>query len=206
MRSSNKVTLALVGISLIAAFNGYRVHGMHDWSPTVKSIDVSKASSYEFDFMPKRNSGYELELSTERKLGFEEQNCRLGIEQKDFAGCGDYNEVLDLEWSIFESGSLTAQGSSFGNTSGFWGEEVGKILHRFDASKKELYIVKIDVITPDSMLSITNPEITVSSGSMDYKDAFVIAALSYYVSIALFLMAVIVWLMGLILVWVKKKT
>ncbi|MBY6016484.1 hypothetical protein KUW04_01550 [Halomonas denitrificans] len=206
MRTSNKIALVLAVISLFAALNGYRVHGRHDWSPVSMPIDISKASSYEFDFIPKKNSGYELGLSTDRTLGFDVQNCRLGIETKGFTDCRNHVETLDLKWSLFTNEKFIAEGNSLGNSSGFWGERVGKILYRFDADKSKRHVVRIVVVIPDPTLSVANPMIEVSSSAMEYKDTFVIAGLSYYASIALLVIALVIWLMGFFVMWVKRKT
>jgi hypothetical protein len=199
---STKISIAILALAVSLFSYGYFSYARYAWVAAKKQIDVSNTNTHELSFISQMDSGYELELLTERNLDFKEQNCRLGIETDKKNECGDFKELLVIDWSIRQAGTEVASGKSNKSTSGFWGRRtMGKTLHRFKTEKGKKYIITAKTRVVDPALAITNPLIKVSVGRMEHKNAYVFSSLSFYASYFLGGIAVIIWLAGIIYRW-----
>jgi len=197
MRVANKLAIVTGVLALCVFVGGQLWYARYDWIAVSKPISLKTGYEQRITFVSQKSVAHELELDTERSLEFREQNCRLGIGRAQPEVCQDFPQSLIIRWSIFENAVQIVSGTSADAVGGSWGPTIGKILARFETAAESEYTIHLIVESGDEILNTTTPRIRVSLDSFEQKGAYVVASLAVYLSYALAVLAVLVWLVGL---------
>ena len=195
---STKISVIILAFSVGLFAFGYFSYKKIDWIAVKQPIDVTKKENYVFSFTSQLDTYYSLTLETQKKLEFDELNCRLGI-GTSLDKCSSDDEKLIIQWSISHGGERLVSGKSNESTSGFWGsQEIGKTLHEFQTIKGKEYTINAKIVETDSVLDVTSPTLVVSVISLEYKRSFVTSSLIFYTSYFFAIIAVVIWVIGFI--------
>jgi hypothetical protein len=191
-----KVAIVVLTIAILIFAYGYFSYAGYDWTAATVAIDVGAEGAYELDFVSQVSAEYDLTLETERNLGFDEQNSRLGLclqADRD----ARYPETLVIHWTVRQGSRTIASGRSNETPRGFWGRTMmGITLANFRTQKGKKYSVRAKILQIDPSLAITKPTLQVSLDSRARMSAGISVAIRVWVSFLFAGLAASIWLAG----------
>jgi hypothetical protein len=173
----------IVGISLFGL--SYPIATWNKWTPVSFPIDLRPGISRSPAFSIDLSSDYLIELEVERKLPFEQINCLLGVSPLPNGNCVGIESPVDLRWVVSSLGRKIAEGSSEQEHGGAWSTSISRTIGRFRGDKGQEYRVQVESLKDASVLTSSNPRITVGVHSIKSKGYYAFAQITGWIGIAL---------------------
>ena len=175
------LSICLVGAALYAT--ALAIANWYDWVPLSFSFEPRLGASASRPFRVDVSGHYNVEFEVSRVYSPDHLRCYLDMKDAPTDLCRSLDSHIHIEWSVYSSGNLVAEGSSTSKRAGAWGATVSRVVGTFPAEEGREYSLKVKSLSDLVPLAVADPRIAIVNRSHATKGFAVIAHVVAFIAI-----------------------